>query len=67
MRDEKRIFPFMNEIATLWQTYFPDWRFGQLMTVFENWVKVNTSYYDLFYIEEDRFLELFKEFCEVIG
>ena len=67
MRDEKRIFPFINEIATLWQTYFPDWRFGQLMTVFENWVKVNTSYYDLFYIEEDRFLELFKEFCEVIG
>lgn len=67
MRDSKRIFPFVNEIATLWQTHFPDWRFGQLMTVFENWVKVNTSYYDLFYIEEDRFLELFKEFCEVIG
>lgn len=67
MRDEKRIFPFMNEIAALWQTSFPDWRFGQLMTVFENWVKVNTSYYDLFYIEEDRFLELFKEFSEVIG
>ena len=67
MRDEKRIFPFMNEIAPLWQTSFPDWRFGQLMTVFENWVKVNTSYYDLFYIEEDRFLELFKEFSEVIG
>lgn len=67
MRDEKRIFPFMNEIAALWQTSFPDWRFGQVMTVFENWVKVNTSYNDLFYIEEDRFLELFKEFCEVIG
>lgn len=67
MRDDKRIFPFMNEIAALWQTSFPDWRFGQLMTVFENWVKVNTSYRDLFYIEKDRFLELFKEFCEVIG
>lgn len=23
MRDEKRIYPFINEIATLWQTYFP--------------------------------------------
>lgn len=67
MRDDKRIFPFMNEIAALWQISFPDWRFGQMMTVFENWVKVNTSYRDLFYIEEDRFLELFKEFCEVIG
>lgn len=67
MRDDKRIFPFMNEITSLWQTSFPDWRFGQVMTVFENWVKVNTSYNDLFYIEEDRFLELFKEFCEVIG
>ena len=65
MRDEKRIFPFMNEIAALWQTSFPDWRFGQVMTAFENWVKVNTSYYDLFYLEEDRFLELFREFCEV--
>lgn len=67
MRDDKRIFPFMNEIATLWQTSFPDWRFGQMMNVFENWVRTNFSYKDLFYIEEDRFLELFKKFCEVIG
>lgn len=70
MRDEKRIFPFMNEIATLWQTYFPDWRFGQLMSVFENWANwatADTSTLDLFYVEEDRFLELFKEFCEAVG
>lgn len=67
MKDEKRIYPFINEIATLWQTYFPDWRFGQMMNVFENWVRTNFGYKDLFYIEEDRFLELFKEFCEVIG
>ena len=67
MRDEKRIFPFINEIATLWLTSFPDWRFGQVMTVFEQWVRVNKGRYDLFYLEEDTFLEYFKEFCEVIG
>lgn len=67
MRDDKRIHPFMNEIAALWQSSFPDWRFGQVMNVFENQVRTNFGYKDLFYIEEDRFLELFKEFCEVIG
>lgn len=67
MRDDKRIHPFMNEIAALWQSSFPDWRFGQVMTVFEQWVRVNKGSFDLFYLEEDRFLEYFKEFCEVIG
>ena len=49
MRDEKRIYPFINEIATLWLTSFPDWRFGQMMNVFENWVRTNFGYKDLFY------------------
>lgn len=67
MRDDKRIFPFMNEIAALWQISFPDWRFGQVMDNFESWVRTNKSQGGIFYLEEDRFLEYFKEFCEAVG
>ena len=58
---------FTAELGLFWIKYFPSWRFGQLMNVFENWVKTNTNYDDLFYIGEDRFLELFKEFAEAVG
>ena len=34
MRNTNRIRPFCNELATIWETNFPDWRFGQLMMNF---------------------------------
>ena len=32
MRDVNRIYEFCNELATVWVTKCPDWRFGQLMS-----------------------------------
>lgn len=61
------ITTFTAELGLFWIKYFPNLRFGQLMTIFEDWVEENTSYNDLFYIEDDRFLELFKEFAEAVG
>lgn len=31
MRDPNRIYKFCNELANIWVTKCPDWRFGQLM------------------------------------
>lgn len=64
MRDVNRIYPFINEIASIWMQKFPDLRFGQLMTAFDAWLVTNKES-DIFYIGEARFLELFKEFAKV--
>jgi len=55
MRDPERIDDFMYHMAYLWEKYCPDWRFAQLMSNF-------FSYYrcDLFYNEEDLFMEKFE-------
>lgn len=57
MRDIKRIEPFMNELTEIWRTV-PDWRFGQLIENFKRIAKVE----DLFYIEDDKMLEVLKKF-----
>lgn len=60
MRDVNRISPFCNKIAEEWAE-LSDWRFGQLMVNFFSWVKSNYGL-DVFYIEDDKMMELFKEF-----
>ena len=57
MRDEGRIMPLCTQIARLWQYHCPDWRFMQLMSNFALWYRA-----DLFYMEDDEFLEKFKKF-----
>lgn len=53
MRNPARIRNFCNQLATLWENECPDWRFGQLvMNVFG--VRGNP---DLFYVEENDFLD----------
>lgn len=57
MRDVDRIDTFTNHLGKLWRTYFPDWRFAQLMSNFYSfWGQ------DLFYKEEEEFMEKFEEF-----
>lgn len=56
MRDPERLDAFYDELKRIHKTYFPDWRFGQLI---EN-VKSLTKVKDLFYYEEDEFLKLIK-------
>ena len=60
MRDINRIYPIMNELTTIWTTYCPDWRFGQLIENFKKFAEVE----DLFYIEDDKMLEVLKKFKE---
>lgn len=57
MRDKKRIKPFMMELAEIWETKCPDWRFGQLI---ENVFCVINA--PTFYIEDKEMLELFKKY-----
>lgn len=59
MRDEGRIFPLCMRIAHLWLDNCPDWRFMQLMSNFALWYGA-----DPFYMEDDQFVEKFKEFID---
>lgn len=59
MRDKKRIKPFMEELAKIWEENCYDWRFGQLM------VNVLNSFdIDPFFLEEDEMLKRFKDYFD---
>lgn len=62
MRDVKRIDVFTKELNGVWKYYFPDWRFGQLMSNFLGWLST-TKGIDIFFPEEDAMLRYLKEFC----
>ena len=57
MRDPERIDDFTYHLAYLWEKYCPDWRFAQLMSNFYSYYKS-----DLFYNEEEQFMEKFECF-----
>ncbi len=57
MRDPKRITPLLTELEKQWER-FPDWRFGQLIGNIKRFYDID----DLFYIEDDKMLELIKNF-----
>lgn len=63
MRDPKRIDKFCSELAAIWKGKVPDWRFGQLISNFEYWLKGKGI--DMFFPEEKEMLRLFKEFLGV--
>ena len=63
MRDPNRIDKFCNELAAIWKSNAPDWRFGQLMSNFQRWCAVKKI--DIFFPEDNEILELFKEFLGV--
>ena len=63
MRDISRIKKFCNELATIWETKCPDWRFGQLV------LNVLGQYYyetkrDSFFAEEDELMQFFRKYSE---
>ena len=60
MRDPKRIRPFLQVLATLWEKY-SDMRFGQLV---DNILYCRHAGDSLFYVEDDTFLELIKKYME---
>lgn len=63
MRDLKRIDKFCDEFKSIWKNNVPDWRFGQLISNFEYWLKGKEI--DMFFPEEKEILRLFKEFLDV--
>lgn len=57
MRDIDRIDKFCKELAEIWKTNVPDWRFGQLMVNV-----LNSMPKDPFFPEEDEMLQFFKDY-----
>lgn len=57
MRDPNRIDAFCQELAIMWKENVPDWRFGQLICNVFSSMKI-----DPFFPEEDRMLEVFKNY-----
>lgn len=58
MRDPHRIYNFLFAIYEIWQSKCSDMRFGQMMEI------MREKYGDTFYMEDDEFLEKFKESFE---
>lgn len=54
MRDPKRIRKFCNQLADIWESQCPDWRFGQLV---ENVYRASGISIP-FYVEDEEMLEL---------
>lgn len=61
MRNPDRLDSFYNEFKGLHKTYFSDWRFGQLCSNFFGWL-MSKKGVDLFFPEENKMLEYFKEY-----
>ena len=65
MRDPKRIDKFCAKLAGIWKYKCPDWRFGQLISNFQCWLSIKDGT-DIYYIEESKMMELFKEFLGIL-
>ena len=62
MRDPNRIYKFCNQLAEIWTTKCPDWRFGQLIENFKRYIGVQ----DLFFIEDDKLEEKIKDYFDLL-
>ena len=59
IRDVKRLDNFYDKLKHIHKTYFPDWRFGQLISNFLSYIGK-----DYFYWEEDKFIEELNKYVE---
>ena len=66
MRDPNKLYDFYNKLQKIHITFFPDWRFGQLMSNFFGWL-MNDKGIDLFFPEEDKMIEYLQEYTESLG
>ena len=64
MRNPERLNAFYEEFYKLHKHYFPDWRFGQLISNFFGWI-YSEKKRDIFFPEEDEMIALFREYCGV--
>lgn len=61
MRDPKRLKTTYEAIREIHETHFPDWRVGQLF------MNLEREYGDLFYYEEDKMIELIRQYADKYG
>ena len=61
MRDPNRLDGFYDELKKIHKKSWADIRFGQLCSNFFGWLRVEKGI-DLFFPEEDKMLEYFKEY-----
>lgn len=60
MRDIKRIRKFCNELANIWESQCPDWRFSQLILNVLNSDEMDDVM--AFYVEDDKMIEFIKSY-----
>lgn len=60
LRDKNRIRPFCNELADIWESKCPDWRFGQLMSNVLGQMQGEGR--DIFFPEEKEMMDYFKKY-----
>ena len=65
MRDPNRIYKFCNQLAEIWVTQCPDWRFGQLVLNIMESNEVNKHI--PFYIEDDEMMGYIKHYFKMEG
>lgn len=63
MRNPDRLDDFYNKVKDIHKKYFPDWRFGQLMSNFLGWLYQEKNR-DCFFPEEDEMLEHLEEYVK---
>ena len=63
MRDKNRISMFTKELERVWTQCYPDWRFGQFMVNFFNYVAFEHKR-DPFFPEESEMLKYLKEYAK---
>lgn len=61
IRNPERLEDFYEEFKKIHKSEFPDWRFGQLICNFFGWISSEKKL-DPFFPEENKMLELFKEY-----
>ena len=62
MRDPNRLDDFYEQLKIIHKLNFPDWRFSQLFNNLQSW-----SGSDLFYVEEDKRIDLIKKYAAGIN
>ena len=61
MRNPDRLNDFYDQFRDIHKEYFPDWRFGQLISNFFGWL-YSEKKIDCFFPEEDKMLGYLKEY-----
>jgi hypothetical protein len=63
MRNANSIYPFSTILASEWMKV-PDMRFGQLIENLSSFARTKYGKKDLFYIEDEEFISMLKEYLQ---